>query len=117
MSSLIEDLIRDTIPALLAAFSEQSPVFFINNDGEESAVKVVIQNELMRSGEYEERVESVTTIECDARDNAQIGNIWTVEPSPTTDDPYPDSIIYRAEQIITDDGLTRKFLVRKVVND
>jgi hypothetical protein len=115
MSSLIESIISAQIPTLMKIFGERLPTIHTNADGDEAATTIIVETKLESAGDYGERMESITTIETAVSDGAAVGDTWAIEQPATADDPYPDPIVWRAEQIVSDDGLMRSFTARKVV--
>lgn len=113
MSSAIDAAFKQAMPTLLKLLGERNSTVLTNIDGDEIPTTVIIENELVAVGEYDERMERITTLECISADNATVGCLWTIEQDATDDDPYPDPVVWKAEQILEDDGITQKFLVRK----
>lgn len=114
MSSEIEDAIRSAIPSLFRVFGERQATVHTNSDADDVETTVILEAGLIPAGEYGERMEHRTTIETNSLDGAQVGDTWSIAQLPTADDPDPDPAIWRAEQILADDGMTRKFSVRRI---
>ncbi|MCP5197660.1 MAG: hypothetical protein H6974_12890 [Gammaproteobacteria bacterium] len=81
--------------------------------GDEIAVTVIVQVEAVPVGEYGERMEMQTTLQIPASSGAVVGDTFTVDGTATEDDPYPDDVIWKAVQLLSDDGTFRKFVVQK----
>jgi len=97
--SLFDEIMRDAaIPALEAVFGVAAT--HVGASGE-TAVTVLRQTDLAAVGEYGERMEERTTLELAKSWGARVGDSFELE-GPT---------IYRAAQLMADDGYLRKFAV------
>jgi len=115
VSSALNDIFKAAMPSLVKILGERNNTVMTNLEGDDLTTTVIIEIELVPVGEYDERMERITTLECLNTDDATVGCIWTIDQDATLDDPYPDPVQWKAEQILSDDGITRKFLVRKVL--
>ena len=109
-ASLFDDIMTESaIPAIEEVFGIAAT--HTNSEGDEIAVTVIRQTELLPTGEFGERMEERTTIELAKSHAAAIGDTFSVENDATTDDPVPDPTIWQATQLLTDDGYMQKFAV------
>jgi len=109
-ASFFDTIMRDTaIPALENVFGIAAT--HTNSYGDEIAVTIILQSELVPTGEFGERMEMRYTIELDKALAASIGDTFSIESDATTDDPNPDPTIWQTTQLLTDDGYMQKFAV------
>lgn len=110
--SLFDGIMRDAaIPALESVFGIAA--IHANAEGDDVAVTILLGRELAAVGEYGERMEMRETLEISAESGAVVGQTFTVAGDVTTDDPFPDDVVYTATQLLADDGYMRKFAVIK----
>lgn len=103
--SFFDSIMRDTaIPALEAAFGIAAT--HINSYGDEISVTIILQSELVPTGEFGERMEVRYTIELDKSMAASVGDTFSVENDSI---PYPT--IWKITQLLADDGYLQKFAV------
>jgi hypothetical protein len=108
--SLFDTIMTDSaIPAIEAVFGIAAT--HTNADSDELAVTVMLQRELLPTGEFGERMEERMTLELAKSHGAAIGDTFSVDNDVTTDDPDPDPTIWQATQLLTDDGYLQKFAV------
>lgn len=108
--SFFDSLMRDTaIPALETVFGIAAT--HTNADGDEIAVTIILQSELVPTGEFGERMEMRYTIELDKSLAVSISDTFSVENDPTDDDPAPDPTSWKTTQLLADDGYMQKFAV------
>jgi hypothetical protein len=108
--SLFDGIMRDAaVPALETVFGIAATR--IDADDEETALTVMLQTELAPVGEYGERMESRMTLELAKIHGAAVGDKFAVAVDPSEDDPDPDPTLWRAVQLLADDGYLQKFAV------
>jgi len=100
---------ESTIPALETVFG--IPATHTNADGDETALTVMLQMELAPTGDFGERMEERKTLELAKSHGAAIGDTFSIENAATDDDPLPDPTVWRATQLMADDGYLQKFAV------
>lgn len=109
-ASLFDEIMTaSAIPALETVFGVAA--LHTNADQDEAEVTVMLQPELVAVGEYGERMESRMTLEIAKSRRAAIGDTFAVANDPTADDPNPDPTVWRAVQILADDGYLQRFAV------
>ena len=109
-ASFFDTIMRDTaIPALENVFGIAAT--HTNSYGDEIAVTIILQSELVPTGEFGERMEMRYTVELDKALAASIGVTFSVENDPTDEDADPDPTIWQITQLLTDDGYMQKFAV------
>ena len=109
-ASFFDTIMRDTaIPALENVFGISAT--HTNSYGDEIAVTIILQSELVPTGEFGERMEMRYTIELDKALAASIGDTFSVENDPTDEDANPDPTIWKTTQLLADDGYLQKFAV------
>jgi len=101
------------IPALEKVFGV--PAVHTNDSGDEISITVIKQMELIPVGDFGERMEERTVIELSNSYGAMIGNTFSIESEPTIDDPFPEPKLYKATQVLSNDGYMTKFAVLEVV--
>ena len=112
-TSLFDDIMTESaIPALETVFGVAA--VHANDDGEDVAVTVLMQTELVPTGEYGERMELRMTIELAKSHAAIIGDEFSIENDPTDDDPTPSPTVWKTTQLLSDDGYMQKFAVIEV---
>jgi len=95
--SLFDEIMRESaIPALETVFGVAAT--HVGASGA-TAVTVMRQTELAAVGEYGERMEERTTLELAKSRGARVGDSFALE----------GPLIYRATQLLTDDGYLQKF--------
>ena len=108
--SFFDAIMRDTaIPALENVFGIAAT--HTNSYGDEIAVTIILQSELVPTGEFGERMEMRYTVQLDKALAASIGDTFSVENDPTDEDTNPDPTLWQATQLLTDDGYLQKFAV------
>ncbi len=108
--SLFDTIMTDSaIPAIETVFGITAT--HTNADGDEIAVTIILQSELVPTGEFGERMEMRYTIELDKALAASIGDTFSVENDPTDEDADPDPTIWKTTQLLADDGYLQKFSV------
>lgn len=112
MSSAFDAAFAAAIPAFFGAYGVSAT--HTNSESDEFAVTVILTKQTDPVGEYGERMESRTQIDVAVTDGASVGDTWTIEQAATANDPYPDPIIWRADQLISDDGIMQRYSVRQV---
>jgi hypothetical protein len=106
--SFFDSIMRNTaIPALEDGFGIAAT--HTNAYSDEIAVTVILESELISTGEFGERMELRYTISLDKALAASIGDTFAIENDPTDDDPDPDPTIWKTTQLLTDDGYMQKF--------
>jgi hypothetical protein len=85
-----------------------------NSESDEFLVTVILTKQTEPFGDYGERAESRTLLDCATTDGASVGDTWTIENAPTDDDPDPDPTLWRADQLLSDDGILQRYAVREV---
>jgi hypothetical protein len=108
--SLFDEIMRDSAIPALEAVSGIAAIR-IDADAEETALIVMPQTELAPVGEYGERMESRMTLELAKSHGARVGDGFAIAVDPSEDDPDPDPILWRAVQLLADDGYLQKFAV------
>lgn len=98
------------VPALLRVLGV--PATHTNSDGDDVAVTVILKTGTVAVGEFGERLEYQTTLQLASSAGARVGDVFTLDGTVTTDDPYPDDIVWTAVQLLNDDGYLRTFAVR-----
>lgn len=112
-TSAFEDLFSShAVPALLERFGVAA--VHTDADGDETAVRVILTQSAEPIGDYGERVEVRHVIEAASADGAVVGDTWSIEQTPTDEDPFPDAAVWRAEQLLDDNGMFTTFSVRRV---
>jgi hypothetical protein len=101
---------RNVASDLLTTFGR--PARHENADGDEAAVLIVLDTQAVAVGNFGERMEPQTTIEVTAASGASVGDTFYLPGEVTTDDPFPDEVVWTAAQLLSDDGYTRRFAVR-----
>lgn len=81
--------------------------------GDEVAATVIVKSAAVPVGEYGERMEMQTALQIPSSSGAVVGDTFTVDGTATPDDPYPDDVIWKTVQLLSDDGTFRKFVVQK----
>ena len=108
--SLFDGIMAESlIPALETVFG--IPATFFSADDDEVPVTVMLGEELAPVGDYGERMELRMTLELAKSHGARVGDGFAIAVDPIEDDPDPDPILWRAVQILTDDGYLQKFAV------
>lgn len=97
------------IPALLRAFG--IPALHTHGAQPAVAITVIPRLEAVAVGDFGERMESRMTIQCAVSTGATVGDTFSITPDPTVDNPTPTPMIWRAAQLIADNGLMRTFAV------
>lgn len=109
-ASLFDDIMTESaIPAIEEVFGIAAT--HTNADSDELAVTVMLQRELLPTGEFGERMEERMTLELAKSHGAAIGDTFAIANDATDDDPDPDQTIWQATQLLTDDGYMQKFAV------
>ena len=112
--SLFDTIMRETaIPVLEEVFGIAAT--HTNSEGDEIKVTIILQSELLPTGEFGERMEMRHTLELDKSLAAAIGDTFSIENDPTEDDPAPDPTIWKITQLIADDGYMQKFAVIEII--
>lgn len=108
--SLFDTIMTDSaIPAIEAVFGIAAT--HTNSEADELAVTVMLQKELVATGEFGERMEERMMLELRKSYGAAIGDTFSIANEATIDDPVPDPTVWQATQLMTDDGYLQKFAV------
>jgi hypothetical protein len=110
--SLFEDAFKAALPAFFAQFGTAAT--HTNGESDEIEVTVILTRETDPLGDYGERAELRTLLDCAVTDGASVGDTWSIANAATDDDPDPDPTLWRADQLISDDGILQRYAVRKV---
>lgn len=104
-------LFQSTTVKLMAVFGLQ--VTRVSIDGDESPVTVIITDDMGSVGEYGERREPRWTLDIAASTGAVVGDVYIDPGIATPTDPYPDATEWTAEQLLSDDGYIRTFVLSR----
>lgn len=96
---------------LLTVFGR--PVVHANAAGDEATILAVIELDTDPLGEFGERRERRYRAVVASTSGAVVGDTLTHDGDPTTDEPYPEPVIWTLTQLLADDGFTREFSVRQ----
>lgn len=99
------------VPALLAAFGV--PATRVNADADESAITVILeqrQDALLLTDPWPQRQWTITVAKSVA---PAPGDSFVIAGDATDDDPYPDDMTWRADAVLSDDGITVTLAVRR----
>lgn len=109
MSRFAEIMNGVALPALFRMFGDLAT--HRNAAADETSTRVMLRNELAPVGQYGERMEPRMTLGVAKTVGALVGDTFELPNLPTEDDPDPDPTVWRAVQLLADDGYLQTFAV------
>ena len=105
--SAFETAFTAALPAFFAQFGTAAT--HTNRDDDEASVTVILTRQIEPFGDYGERAEPRTLIDCATSDGASVGDTWAITIAPATNPTR-----WRADQLLSDDGILQRYAVREV---